>query len=88
MHRWFLALPLLLLPVVTTAASLTIGPGQSIAAALRQLGSGDTLTIHSGTYAENNLSVPSGATVQGAPGETVILRPTGGAAPGFALALV
>src|SRR5215471_7616375 len=85
MHRWFLTLSLILLPGIATAASLTIGPGQSIAAALSRLGSGDTLTIHAGTYAENNLSLPSGATVQGAPGETVVIRPTGGPAPGFAL---
>jgi len=49
------------------------------------MSSGDTLTIHGSTYGENNLTPPSGATVQGAPGETVIIRPTGNTAPGFDL---
>src|SRR5262249_19133240 len=57
-------------------------PCGTIRQGLDRLDTGDTLTVHGGTYDENNLSLPSGATVQGAPGEQVILRPTGGAAPG------
>src|SRR5262249_20730070 len=76
MHRWFLTLSVLLLPGIATAASLTVSPGQSIAAALRQLGSGETLTLQAGTYNENNLNVPSGATVQGS--GSVVIRHTGG----------
>ena len=98
MSRWFLMLPLVLFPVVATAATLVVAtsgsdsasctddaPCRTIRQGLRRLASGDTLTIHGGTYEENNLNPPSGATVQGAPGETVTIRPTEGTAPGFAL---
>ena len=83
MPRWCFSLAFCLLPGLATAASLTVAPGQSIAAALRRMSSGDTLTIQAGTYAENNLQPPSGSTVQGA--GSVIIRPTGGTDVGFAL---
>src|SRR5215470_16012644 len=83
MYRWLL-LPLVL-PSLVAATDYTVSPGQRITDVLRRMGSGDTLTIHGGTYDENNLQPPSGSTVQGAPGETVILRPTGGTAAGFEL---
>ena len=86
MTRWFLTLPLLLFPVIAHAATLEVTAGHSIAQALSRLSSGDTLTIHAGTYAENNLTPPSGVTIEGAPGERVVLRPTGSTAPGFELA--
>jgi len=99
MHRWFLTLPLLLLPVIAAADTLVVAtsgndsasctadaPCRTIGQGLSRLASGDTLTIHGGTYDENNLRPPSDSTVEGAPGETVILRPTGSAAPGFELA--
>src|SRR5262245_24076083 len=95
MHHWFLTFALLL-PVSATAATYDVSPSGSDSApctadapcrtirhGLERLGSGDTLTIHAGTYAENNLHPPSGVTVQGAPGEQVILHPTGNTAPGF-----
>lgn len=85
MYRWFLTLPLVLLPVVTAAATFDVSAGGSIAQALSRMGSGDTLTIHGGTYEENNLQPSSGSTVQGAPGERVVLRPSGNTAPGFDL---
>jgi len=84
MYHWFLTLPLLLLPTLATAASLTVSPGQSIAAALSQMAPSDTLTIQGGTYTENNLTPPSGSTVQGE--GSVVIRPTGGTNVGFALA--
>jgi len=68
-----------------TAATFEVSPSGSIAQALSRMGSGDTLIIHAGTYAENNLHPPSGVTVEGALGESVILRPSGNAAPGFEL---
>jgi len=49
------------------------------------MSSGDSLTIHGGTYGENNLRPPSAVTIEGAPGERVVLRPTGGTAAGFEL---
>jgi len=98
MPRWFLTLPLLLLPVVTAAATLVVAtsgsdsapctaaaPCRTIGHALSRMQSGDTLTMQGGSYDENNLRPPSDSTVQGAPGETVIIRPTGSAAPGFEL---
>src|SRR5215467_13529498 len=98
MHRWFLTLPLLLLPVVAAADTLVVAtsgsdsapctadaPCRTIGQGLRRLASGDTLTIHGGTYDENNLRPPSGSTVEGASGERVVIRPSGGAAPGFDL---
>jgi len=54
------------------------------------LSAGDTLVIHEGTYAENNLQPPGGSsgspvTVMGAPGETVTIQPTSNLNPGFEL---
>src|SRR5262249_26770304 len=98
MHRWFLALPLLLLPAITTAATLVVSPSgsdsnpctldspcRSIRQGISRLQSGDSLSIQGGTYAENNLHVPSNVTVEGAAGATVVIRPTHGVAPGFEL---
>ena len=53
MHRSLLTLAFLLLPLMASAATVTVSPGQSIAAALRQMGRGDTLTIQAGTYPYN-----------------------------------
>src|SRR5262245_41317832 len=98
MHRWFLAVALCLVPTLAPAGTLVVAtsgsdsspctesaPCRTIRQGLSRLGSGDTLTIHAGTYDENNLQPPSGSTVEGASGETVTIRPTGGTAPGFAL---
>src|SRR5215471_7706851 len=98
MYWWLLILPLVLLPRTATAGTLVVAPSGSdsnpctasapcrtIRQGLSRCGSGDTLTIRGGTYEENNLQPPSGSTVEGASGETVTLRPTGGPAPGFAL---
>src|SRR5215475_7176614 len=76
MRRLFLTLALLL-PAIATAADFTVSPGQSIASALSQMHAGDTLTLHGGTYDAHDLRPPSGVTVQGAAGQTVIIRPTG-----------
>ena len=54
-------------------------PCRTIQHGITILSSGDTLTIHGGTYAENHFTPPSNVTVQGATGETVIIRPTSGA---------
>ncbi len=60
-----------------TAQSAGSSAKLTIAAGLTCLSSGDTLTIRAGTYTgEPEMSPPSGATIQGAAGETVIIRPT------------
>lgn len=63
-------------------------PFRTIARGIRALGSGDTLIIRGGTYAEAiNNTVPSGTgwndltTVKAMPGETVNVRPSGGQRP-------
>jgi hypothetical protein len=73
----------LTLPSVTLAASLTIGPGDALAPAVAQLRPGETLTLRGGTYPQplrsGDVTFPSGTswdaavTIQGAPGETVML---------------
>jgi len=83
MHRWFLALLVLSFTAPVQAADLTVSPGQSIAAALSQMHTGDTLTIQEGTYDEQELHPPSGVTVQGAAGQHVVIRPTGHPTTGF-----
>ena len=98
MYRWFFAVALFLVPTMAPAGTLVVAPSGSdsnpctesapcrtIHQGLSRCGSGDTLTIHGGTYEENNLQPPSGSTVEGASGETVTIRPTGDPAPGFAL---
>jgi hypothetical protein len=81
----YIAAVLLVLPSLATAASLTVAPGDSLSQAIARMASGDTLTIAAGTYTENTLRPPSGVTVQGAPGATVVLRPNGGAATGVSI---
>jgi hypothetical protein len=59
-------------------------PCRTIARGIAVTASGDTLTIHAGVYDENHLRPKSGTTIQGAPGDTVIMRPTSGPnAPGL-----
>src|SRR5215831_8131911 len=65
-------------------------PCLTIARGLNMLSAGDTLVIHAGTYAENNLQPPGGragapVTVMGVTDETVTIRPTSNVAPGFSL---
>jgi hypothetical protein len=62
-------------PTISHAATLTVGPGHSLQSAISSLHSGDTLLIKGGTYAEGNLTPPSGTTIQAAPGETVVIQP-------------
>ena len=57
------------------AATLTVGPGQSLQQALSSMSGGDTLIIKGGTYAEGNLTPPSGTTIRAASGETVVIQP-------------
>src|SRR5262245_49133422 len=84
MPRWFFVVLLGTLTAATAhATDLTVSPGQSITAALRQMHAGDTLTIEEGTYDEQELHPPSGVTVQGAAGHTVVIRPTGHPTTGF-----
>lgn len=67
-----------LLPPSTAAAATTwtVGPGQSIQAAVNQAASGDTIQILAGTYAEAVCVVGKGLTVQGAGRDaTIITRP-------------
>src|SRR5215471_6056328 len=98
MYWWLLILPLVLLPRTATAGTLVVAPSGSdsnpctasapcrtIRQSLSRCGSGDTLTIRGGTYDENSLQPPRGSTVEGARGETVTIRPTGGPTRGFAL---
>jgi len=98
MHRWTLTLTFLLFPLVATAATLVVAtsgsdgnpctadaPCRTMRHALDGMSDGDTLTIHGGTYDENHLSPPSGSTVEGAAGETVILQSTDSTGPGFEL---
>src|SRR5262245_8199954 len=79
MCRWFLV-PLVCSLSVSSgyAADYAVSPGQSIASALRQMHAGDTLTIQAGVYDAHDLKPPSGVTIQGAPGQNVVIRPTGG----------
>jgi parallel beta-helix repeat protein len=77
-------------PVVLTAGPRTITVAQSGSAdiigadnaalqkAARMLHAGDTLVIGPGTYAmDNSLFVPSGVTVRGTPGKTILLKSRG-----------
>src|SRR5262245_17684897 len=66
--------------LVSQAATITVGPGQSIASAISSMHGGDTLVIQAGTYREGNLTPPSGASgaptiIKAAPGAQVILQP-------------
>jgi hypothetical protein len=82
--RWYL-IPLVccLSTPASYAATFTVSPGQRIASALSQMHAGDTLTIQGGAYDEKDLHPPSGVTIQGAPGQSVVIRPTGTPASGF-----
>lgn len=83
MRRVLLLLLLLLSSQLASAASLTIGPGDALSAAVAQLRPGETLTLLGGTYAQplrsGDVVFPSGTswqapiTIQGAPGATVTL---------------
>lgn len=60
--------------------TLTVGPGQSIQAAVNRAHSGDTIRVRAGTYRENVLIKKSGITLQGSGASssgTVILPPSG-----------
>jgi len=87
-HRYFrlLALAFAFLPISRAwAATITVSPGQSISAALATAAPGDVIDVRAGIYPEILSSYtgtrwPSGTaqariTVQGHPGETVVLRP-------------
>jgi len=73
-------LTLILCLATSHAATYTVSPGQSIAAALSRLSGGDTLIIEAGTYREGNLTPPSGSSgaptvVRAAAAGQVILQP-------------
>src|SRR5215475_13408673 len=53
-------------------------PCGSIAQAISNSSSGDTINIGSGTYNENHILPKGGTTLQGTSGATWTMRPTGG----------
>ncbi|HEX3393290.1 MAG TPA: right-handed parallel beta-helix repeat-containing protein [Acidimicrobiales bacterium] len=57
------------------AATVNVGPGQSIQAAINAASPGDTIVVAPGTYRENLVIHTDNITLQGTPGGTVLAPP-------------